>query len=237
MALLNHPPRDYFSSLDGILDSLRTVGLYHEMPFYIHKIKQLDTQDYPEYFRFMVRKTVVIYQLTIFTSAKDFKNAIQFIHEIDTNLLKAYSMVYNEKQSELFFGLGLAYFGIKDYKRAQKFINEIVLTGKINYQSVIYKASRLLNILIHYESNNFEFLDYEIRSYKRTFQNKGSLLKTEKMIFKTIRLHPDINKPQKNEILWKKLTSAVTAIENDKFEMQLLKYFDFIGWIKDKFGK
>ena len=164
-------------------------------------MEQLDAQQYPEYFRFTVRKTMMIYQLAIFTGTKKFKEAVHFIQQVDPVLLKAYSMVDYEKQSELLFGVGLAYFGINDFKKAQKYINEIVLIGKPNYQSIIYKAARLLGILIHYSDNNLEYLDYEIRSYKRTFQNRGKLLKTEKIILKTIKLHPDINRSRKNELL------------------------------------
>ena len=236
-ALWNFPPIDYLSSLDGIIDCLRAIGYYDEMRSYIKKLQQLDHESYPEFFRFLVRKTIMIYQLTIFICKKEFEAAIQFISISDSNLLKAYSLVDEEKQSELLFCLGLAYFRIKNFKKAQKYINEIILIRKINYQSLIYKAAKLLGILIHYEDNNLEYLEYAIRSHKRTSENKGKLLKTEIIIFKTIKLHPVKNNPRKNELLWKKIAFSIKAIEKDKYEMQLGKYFDFMEWVRNKFLK
>ena len=116
-------------------------------------------------------------------------------------------------------------------------MNEIVLIGKLNYQSVIYKAARLLGIIMHYETNNNVYLDYEIRSYKRTFQNKGKLLKTEKIIFKIVKLHPNLNTLSRNKVLLNKIAPDIINIGKDKFEMQLLKYFNFINWVKSKMEK
>lgn len=235
-ALWGYPPLDYFSALDGILDSLRANEHYNAMEFYIQKMEQLDDRSYPEYFHFLVRKTIMIYRLVVFTGNKSFDTAIQYINDSDAGLLKAYSLVDDEKQNELFFFIGLVYFKIENFKKAHKYINEVILIGKINYQSIIYRACRLLSIVISYEENNLDYLDYEIRSYKRSFQNKGKFLKTEKAVLKVISLHPNINKFQKNELLWKKLAPVVSAIEKDKYEKQLLKYFDFIEWIKCKFN-
>jgi len=235
IAIWNYPPLDYFSSLDGILDSLRAIRCYEEMDFYIKKMEKLDDPSYPEFFSFLIRKTIMIYQLTILIGNREFEVAILFINKSDPNLLRAYSLVDDEKQSELLFCFGLAYFSVKNFQKAHKYINKVVLIGKINYQSIIYKASRLLGILIHYESNNLEYLDYEIRSYKRSSRAKQKLLKTEIIIFKTVTLHPNKNNLIKNKILWKKIALSIKIIEKDKFEKQLLKYFDFTVWIKNQF--
>ena len=237
IAIWNFPPLDYLSSLDGILDSLRAIGGHEEMDFYLKKMEQLDMVAYPEFFRFLVRKTTMIYQLIILISNKKFGMAVELIDNSEPNLLGSYSMVDEEKQNELLFYIGLSYFGAGNFKKAQKYISEIVLIRKINYQSLVYKAARLLSILIHYESNNVEYLDYEIRSYKRATQSKMKLLKTEVVIFKTVKLHPDKNIARKNEILWKKLLPAIKIIEKNKYEVQLGKYFNFVGWVKNKFSK
>lgn len=233
--LWRQPPLDYHAALDGILDSLRTTGRYEEMAFYVDKLEQLDDNAYPEYFRYMVRKSVMIYQLALLMGTAEPLAAVRFIESSDPGQLKAYGMVDEEKQCELLFCFGLAYYKAGNFKKAQHYINEIVLVGKASYQSVIYRVARLLNILIHYENNNMAYLDYEIRSFKRAFQYSGAQLKVENLIFKTIKAGPGLNTPQKNELLWKKIQPVLLVVEKDKFEMQLRKYFDFTGWVKKQF--
>lgn len=232
--LWNHPPTDYLSALDGILDSLRTIGYHEDTPFYLDKLALLDDPAYPEYFRFMVRKTELIYRIARLIGQGKHAEAVAFIDTLDAAQLKAYGQVDDEKQMELQLSLSMAYFGVRRFKKAQKHLSGIVITGKPSYQSVVYRVSLLLNILIDYETDNHDVMEYEIRSYKRMFQ--PGALKIEKLIFKTIQTHPDIKTPQKNSLLWKKMEPLARAIEKDKFESQLHKYFDFLGWVREKFG-
>jgi hypothetical protein len=234
-AMWKNPPLDYLSCLEGILDSLRTIRHFDTMTFYINKLRSLTGPEQSEYFNFIAAKTIWIYQLNILTGMGQFKAAAQLAQDIDPALLKEGNIIDYEKQSELLFYLGLSYFGTQQWDKANKYINRIILMGKINYHSPVYKAARLLNILIHYEQHDLEYLPYEIRSYKRSFQYKGQLLKIEKLLFKIISIHPNGNGFAKNQIFWKKVKPAIGPIEADKYELQLQKYFDFLAWIKAKF--
>lgn len=235
--LLNNPPLGYFSSLDGILDSLRVMGYFDKMDFYIKKLQQLNNSSFPEYYRFIIHKTIMIYQLSVYIGTNEFETALQYIKDSDSNLLRAYSMVDDEKQNELLFYIALVNYKVNNLKKTQKYINEITMVRKVNERSLIYRASRLLSMLVHYEEKDFEYLDYEIRSYKRSFKNGHRALQTEMLIFKVIKLNPDLNTIKKNEALWGSIKPQIQIIKNDKFELQLLKYFDFIEWIEIRFKK
>lgn len=233
--LLSNPPLDYFSALDGILDSLRTNGLFPEMDFYNLKLKELDQPQYPEYFRFLVRKTIAVYRLAMHHALQEYHIAAALIEKFDKSLWEEYCMIDEEKQHELLFYMALTYFYNKEYKKAQKLMNQIILIDKANYDSPVYKAARLLNLIISYEMKDLEYLDYEIRSYKRAYYGNGKALKIESLIFKIIAINPDFNKKVKNDIIWKRIHPLIKSIDKDKFNLQVLKYFDFTGWVKQKF--
>ena len=48
-------------------------------------------------------------------------------------------------------------------------------------------------------------------------------------------MNPDFNSDKKNEILWKSISPVVQKIEKNKYELQLLKYFNFTDWVRTKF--
>lgn len=235
--LWKDPPLDYFSALDGILDSLRTNGYFEEMDFYIQKLNSLDKPAYPEYFCFWVKKTIQIYRLAVLSGTNKFTEAVRFMNKSEPALWKAYSIVDEEKQHELFFYAGLTWYHVKEYKKAQKALAEIISKGKVNYFSAVYKAARLLNMIISYECKDLEYLDYEIRSYKRSLTGKYKPLATEKLIFKVIKMNPDFNNIRRNEIYWYQIDPLIETIEKDKYEMQIRKYFDFVKWVEKKFKK
>jgi hypothetical protein len=233
--LQEHPPIDYFTSLDGILDSLNSNQNYEQMPFYIEKIRNIDMDSCPDHFRFLLQKTVVVYTLKLFIQEQQYDSAIDYIKSLDPHLWDAYQLINVEKRLELYFYCSLAYFGNKEYKKALKYLNDITAESSRYALLPVYKALRLLHIIIHYELKNTTFLTYEIRSYKRFFQQKNKTLKSEKLAFKTIQFDPDVNSPAKNKSLAPKIKTYCRSIQEDKYERVLLKYIDLPAWAMHKF--
>jgi hypothetical protein len=229
--LHDHPPLDYLSSLSGILDSLHMQKNYKEISFYINKLKPLDEPEYPEYFRYLVRKTIAMYNLVVFIGRGNFQEAIDYIHSFESNLLTAYNMIEEERQWELYFYCSLAFFCKKDFKKAHKYISEVMRDQKMHSYHVISKAIRLLNIIIHFEKGDIEYLKYEIRSYKRFFSRQNKLLRAETIILKFIENLPiqKVRKQVRPDHV--KLAEQISLLKKDKYENQLLKYFDFTGWL------
>jgi hypothetical protein len=233
---LENPPNDYLSSLEGILDSLRTIRGYEEMPFYIDKIGVLINAKYSDQFNLQANKTAISFQLNYLACSGKFKEALSLINKQDGVLLKEASIVDYEKHGELLFYIGLTHFALGEWEKTNKYVNKITLIGKSNYHSTIFKAAKLLGLLAHYELGDLELLQYQVRSYKRASLYKGEILKIEKLIFKIIMLNPNNNSIVKNKLIWKKLHAIVNIISSDKYEMQVLKYFDFIKWLEAKFN-
>jgi hypothetical protein len=233
--LQEHPPIDYFTSLDGILDSLNSNQNYEQMPFYIDKIRNIDIISCPDHFRSLLEKTIVIYTLRLMLEQQQYGNAILYIKSLDSQLLEAYHLINVEKRLELYLYCSLAYFGNGEYKKALKYLNDIIAESSRYALLPVYKALRLLHIMIHYELKNTTFLTYEIRSYKRFFHHNNKTLKSEKLIFKTIHLDPFENSTAKNKALAHKIKIYCKLILEDKYERVLLKYIDLPTWALNKF--
>ena len=148
--LHDHPPFDYLSGLNGILDSLHIQKNYKEIGFYINKVKLLDKPDYPEYFRYLVRKTIATYNLIVFIGTGNIDEAVDYIHSFESNLLTAYNMIEEERQWELYFYCSLAFFCKKDFKKAHKYISEVTRDQKMHaYHFILGIAQHFLNRRAH----------------------------------------------------------------------------------------
>ncbi len=231
--LLDKPPLDYLSTLNGILDSLHTLKKFEEISYFINKLKQLDHSEYPEYFRYQVRKTITVYQFAILTGEKKFPEAILYIKNTDPAVLKMYNTVNEEKQWELYFYYSLAYFGNGEWKKAHALVGEIMRDHKIQPQLFICKAIWLLNIILHYQRGDTDYIEYEIRSYKRFFR-KQHALRSEKLLLKFLSTWPQEKRKRIPDNQYKKLKTEIAAITPDRYERQLLKYFDFCEWLLEK---
>lgn len=234
LSLLDHPPLDYFSTLSGIIDALRTLKQYAEMDFYLGKIAELDKPVYPEYFRHEIRKTLCIFRIAVHTDGGDFKAAREFVSSLDPDTLQLYSYINEEKSWELYFYCSLSYFGSLELKKAHAYIGKAMQLHKPSPQLFIYRAIRLLNIMIYYENGDTDYLEYEIRSYKRLFRKGNTLLGIESLLIRFISTQPNKIRKRIPDNERRQFLRRIEPISQDKYERQLLKYFDFAGWLRNK---
>jgi tetratricopeptide (TPR) repeat protein len=233
LSLLDHPPLDYLSALDGIITSLCMLKQYDEIDYYSAKLEQLSQQPYPEYFRYQLRKSTLAASLAILTAKGQYESARQLLNQSGKDLLASYGMVNEEKQWELYFYAALSHFGCGDIKKAHKWLGEVMQLHKPQPTLLICKAARLLNLIIHFESGDTEYIDYEIRSYSRFFHRpQAPRLQTEILLLKLLQSVPAHSKRFALPASIKKQLSKIDQLQNDKYEQQLLRYFDFSEWMK-----
>ena len=227
-------PADYLSSLEGILDSLRTIRAYDEMDFYIDKVNGLINPKYTEQFNHRAAKTISTYKLNLLTGKGKFAAALDLVNKQDDLLLRETVISDYEKHCELLFYIGLTYFGLNDWEKALRYVNKIANLGEANHHFIIYKAAKLLGILSRYELGDMDYLQYEIRAFKRPARSKGENLLIDKLVLKLVILDPNNNSAVKNKLELNKLKTVIDKINHDKYELQVLKFFDFTGWIIKK---
>lgn len=234
--LADNPPADYLSALDGILDILYTLKMYDELHFYITKTEQLDQPVYPEYFRYQVRKTVAVNRLKLFVQQQYYHEGVTYLLSLGKGWINNYAMVDEEKQCQLYFYAGICFWGIKDWKKAHEYVDEVIKNHRINKNLLICKAIRLLNMIVYYEKKDNDYLKYEVRSYKRFFGGTEQLLEVELLLLRFLG-SPEIGKKRKLTALQQyKFRNEILQINNDPYSTQLLKYFDFTLWLNNKIG-
>ena len=233
-SLWSFPPYDYLFTLEGVLDNLRTIGYFGEMGYYIQKVETLLEQKYPEYFHTIASQTVYIYKLHLLHHTAESSQALQLAKNIPAVLLNKESVSAYEKRTELILYTGLAYFYHGHFQRASKQLSKITALEKTRGTSNVYKAAWLIYMMIHYELDNLDFLEYEIRSYQRTFSKRGKALKTEALLFRMIRFDPKRKNKASKQRLLNKISPILQEISQNNFEKQILKYYDFPGWMQKK---
>jgi hypothetical protein len=226
----DYPPYDYLSALDGILDSLRSIGYYHEMPAFIDKLTTLSERPYPEHFKSVATLTAKVYQLNKFLGCKQYEMSAQFLRNLSPNWNPQKAVNGHEKQLEYYFFVALTHFTLQQWDKVKKPLNLLIAAAKQTPQHLAYRAGRLLHILLSYEMDDMGYIEYEIRSYKRAFSKQGKAYKTEKLIFNIIAADPKRRGNTWKATARKKVAAKLKEIATDKRELQLTKFTDFGQW-------
>jgi dienelactone hydrolase len=137
-------------------------------------------------------------------------------------------------KAEIALQTAVVLFWNRNYKQALKAIRPILNAGKPFSQLPQTKPIRFLNILIHCELNDHDYLASEIRSFERDLKKRGKPLKSEEIILKSVSfiLKETDTKKFSNKLQQQKET--LQELRDNPFERQLLNSFDFIGWLEGK---
>ena len=113
-------------------------------------------------------------------------------------------------------------------------MKKILSSGKSFHTLPSYKTARLINLLIQTETENYDFLVNEINSIKRMIGYEKQIYITEKLLFRFLMAHPLPFYKKDREKLWAQYQKDIINIRQDKYEKQLLRFFDFTAWIESK---
>lgn len=175
------------------------------------------------------------FELNIYIISGYFNEGISLVDEVQAWLKKYSGKINKSEELKVIYSIAYLYFGAGDLSGSLQWLNKI-----LNDKSEIrldYKAfARIMNLIIHYELENYDLMDYEYKSMKRYLTKKDKLYEYESLIINTIIKLPDIfDKKEKIfqlELLKKDINSLLDT--NESSDKKALDYFDIISWIESK---
>ena len=230
--LWNNPPVYYLMTVEGMLESLRIMHNYEGMNYFIEKLTKLSSPS--SSFQLNVMYVIFIYRLFSFIDAGDFDKAGIWIAEHQTSLIDKMLLLKEQQQAEMSLYIALIHLGNGEYRKARKRLSATIGRGHL-YSLPLFRTIRIVNVMIHYELGDVDYIQSEIRSIKREMsKNKGYNLKVESFLLKFLNYSfADTNRKKRAEI-WESMAEEVHALYADKYETQILRKFDFVAWVEAK---
>lgn len=232
---LDFPPYDYLFTLEGILNSLRSIGLYDEMDYYFKKLSELSENDYSDHFE----RTLDTILLSLKLNRSLNLNLMDEAKELIENKVLARNFSWKEisdnKEMEILFFLSLYYFINKQYKQSRKLSQVFQQLQPPLDRFPIYRAGCLLHLMNSFEMQDYEFVGYELRNMKRLLKKASQRYLTEKLIFQVIETIPQKKGKSRKSKAWAKLEPKIASLRGIKQELEILKFYDFTKWIEMKY--
>ena len=230
--LWNNPPVYYLMTVEGMLESLRIMHNYEGMNYFIEKLAKLSSPS--SSFQLNVMYVIFIYRLFSFIDAGAFDKAGIWIAEHQPSLIDKMLLLKEQQQAEMSLYIALIHLGNGEYRKARKRLSATIGRGHL-YSLPLFRTIRIVNVMIHYELGDVDYIQSEIRSIKREMsKNKGYNLKVESFLLKFLNYSfADTNRKKRAEI-WESMAEEVHALYADKYETQILRKFDFVAWVEAK---
>jgi hypothetical protein len=166
---------------------------------------------------------------------KDFKSVMELAKKMEKILNSHPNLVSATHRTIFFYQIAYMYFIEDNLKQSlmltNRIINSTVTTDKLFFQCF----ARLLNLVIHFEMENFDLLPYLVKSNIAFFSKHHKMYSLEKIIFnffgriefETVAIENQSRK------LFSELKKTLTR-NLDPLEYKVLEYFDFMKWTESK---
>jgi hypothetical protein len=231
----DNPPVYYLLTLEGVLDSLRSIRNYEGMIYFIEQLKKIESPSVN--FNANVNCLIFLYELFPMLDKGDFNASVQHLEKHIDTIYSRMSLLNLTRQAELSLYASLIFFGKKDFKKAHKYLNLMVLKGKNYYYLPLYRTIRLVNLMIINEIGDFNLISYETRSIKREMKDFDKGYQIEKTMLRYLNKQNIPITIRKRNLLWEKVSVELEMFRHDIFEQQILRIFDFTAWIESKIRK
>lgn len=230
--LWSNPPIYYLLTLEGILDSLRSLRNYEGMTHFIDQLKKLNNPSLN--FSANVTCLIFLYELFPLLDKGDFFASEVLMKRYSEDLFKKSHLLSLARNAELSLYTALIHFGLRDYSKAQKALSKIIFIGK-NYSYLpLYRTIRLVNLMILYEKKDFDLIKYETRSIKRDMHVVGKEYKIERSVLSFVNKQNLPISGMKRKAVWEKIREDFEKMHHDVFEQQITRLFDFSAFIESK---
>lgn len=174
-------------------------------------------------------------QANIYNACGYFDKALKIIDQYKTarDLMPVAARNLNSEQRYHFY-LANIYFGVEDFKAANKYINEII-NSPVEYNTDITCIAQLMSLVIHYEMGNSELLNYRIKSAYRFLSKKDCLQSTITHVLEFLKKAIKLNSSKPSKDMFIQLQKQIeNDIKVDPLQSNVLDYFNITAWLESK---
>lgn len=176
-------------------------------------------------------------ELSMYEKQGKFADAVKLIEKIEV-IEHEYEGKISKEQEILFkYHKAICYFGVAEYKKALSFINDVLNDNEQNLRQDIYSFLRIFNLVLHYELENYDFLEYIIKSTNRYLNKQGRAYEAENILIKNIKKLAKVMTNQDRTDIFRSTQLELTEILKDRHEQAVLEYFDLDSWLASKLSK
>jgi hypothetical protein len=178
--------------------------------------------------------SVYIGKLQLMNRQGEFEKALELVPAIETNLAEFDDKINKEKLLLFNYNLAYSYFGVGDYRKALKYINVLLNDNEKQLRQDIYSFSRIFNLVIHFELNNHDFLEYDMKSAARYLNKYEKDYEVEQLFMTEMRSLARVTSAGERTKIFLKFDSQLEKLLKIDRENVILEYFDLRSWLKSK---
>ncbi len=223
----------YLATLNNMLIDSLIIGKYDILEEGINRLVQiLERPEFKQIKNIKVRVFRQRYLLLMNWSLSqgEYSKALEWIPAIEQGLLEFGNKIERHHRITFYYLSAYLLFQNSQFDEALKWNNLILNDPKEDVVKEIFYFARNLNLVIHYELQNFTLLDSLLSSTPKYLKSRRSIYATEKSLFKFLRkLLNCVDKKEKQK-LKVDFKNEMEILYQKPSEKRVFNYLDLRSW-------
>jgi hypothetical protein len=234
--ILQHPER-YFSLLTNLIYTTDSLGNFDQSQAYLTTLQEFvkvaETLTNID-LKVKLFSTISSINLTFSTRRGRYQDAIDYISEVEKGLILYEDKISNTRRAFLNFKIASIYLSVGENSKALKTIRKILNDTALDNKEDIVSFAHLLELLIHIEREDYDYLPYASKSTQRFLKKRNRLYPFEEALLAFSKKFGNVSNKFEAIEKWEGLLKSLLDLSKDPYQATALEYFDFISWAEAK---
>jgi hypothetical protein len=208
------------------------LGNLSEAVQMLDKLKELNT--YSEYEDLRIFEKYFYFKIALCIEQGDVSTGKQTLALFEEELEKLSGKVVKSFELGMFYAASYFYVQASEPSEALPWINRILNEPKTELRTDLQCMARILNLVIHYDLGNRDFIEYDIKSTSRFLANRDRLFSYERTIIKYLRQLANIGPNESKKHVLISFKGEIAEIVENPAEKNAASLFDASIWIDSK---
>ncbi|MDQ3048421.1 MAG: hypothetical protein M3R27_12800 [Bacteroidota bacterium] len=175
-------------------------------------------------------------KLFVFIPTGQFEKALQIALNLEQLYLSIPPTKTLQKERQLqHYAFAYIYIGLKKFKEANQHITILLHHSDFDIRSDLFCFAHILSLIVHFEMDNTELLEYRIRSTYRLLLKRDKLYNFEKQILNFFKVSQGQSKNSPELIRsFRELKKNIESETTSKLEKNAFNLFDLVSWLESK---
>jgi len=231
----NERPNTLISALTNACYLAESIGEFDKSQSFLNTLKQFAKQqevNASEDLQIKLFSSRYSIEMNLLLIKGKFREAQKIGSEVIDGIEYFCEKITAVRKGFLILQLAVTEIGCENYQKALYYINNILNDVRLGEHETIVTSTHLLNLIVHFELKNYDFLHYSAKNTQRILKSINKLTDFEKTIIsfmqKLAKSHP-IDFQELYEQLFEQLSGLKTSIE-----LQTTYNFDYLTWVESK---
>ncbi len=220
----------YIGMLNNYLAYCRALGKHQERKDYVRNFEKISDKKLDHTSRVLFFQSYYLSEINYLVGKEAYDKVIELVPAIIKGLKKYGKNLNASLKMTLYFNVCYTYLSLDKYEDAHQWCNNILMM-KSDVREDIQIGARLIEILLHYQFENYTLIESLNRSAKTYFKKKNALTEYHKLVLsyflKAANTMPSKRKEVLSEFYWQLKRSEKSYTENIFFDSSIF-------WLKKK---